>query len=252
MKYLILVSMLLLTSCIQKAIESVIPQKDYKAVQVEKVKSIAIVAFDVMQFQPTGVGSKISGHFATAQMASNMDPVENELAADAYGYLADQFKAKKVRVISYSQIASNANYKTIFEVRRHDQKEKMGANHFQKPFVVKGILRPTNADYLLTADQIKTLGKELGVDAVVLARVSYTSQQRDFLGLGIANIYLRSDLVFSMFETAKGQKIWFDRGFLGTASDESIGKVSGMENPETIQKLNRSIAQKTIENFFKR
>ncbi|MGE3760601.1 MAG: hypothetical protein AB7H97_22755 [Pseudobdellovibrionaceae bacterium] len=252
MKYLIALSFLFLNSCIHKAVESVIPSKGYKAEEVQKVKSVAIVAFDVMQFQPTGVAGKFVGSVSTAQMVTNTVPTESPLALETYSYLAGKIKQNRNwRVLSAQEVAQNPVYKKLYEAKKKiGAKAAIASNHFQKPLVVGGILRPINPEYLFSHEEIAELSKALKVDSLILAQLSYSTRQNDYTGLGIANIYLTSYLSFYMLNAKNGNKVWFDKSFQGPISNQSLGKVSGLEDATKIESLSRPLAEKTVDGFL--
>ena len=248
---LVCLSFCILSSCIGKAVSKVLPQRGYKAEEVEKIKRVAIVAFDVLQYQPTGVASKVVGSVSTVQTVQNMEPMESPLSTEMYHYLEDQLKTqRKWHVISQQDVMSNPVYKKLYEEKKTKLQSKISANHFQRSLHVKGILRPVNPEYLLTADEVQQLRQALKVDGLVMAQIAFSTKQNDFTGLGIANIYLMSFFRFHLFEAGTNQKIWFDQGFEGPIPDESLGKVSGLEDASKIEKLARPLARQTIDQFF--
>lgn len=250
-KIIVLISFLFMSSCIGKAVSKVLPSRGYKAEDVSKVKSVAIVAFDVLQYQPTGVAGKAVGGLSSVQTAQNMEPVESPLSAEVYSYLEDQLKTRRQwRVVSQQEVMNNPIYKKLYADKKDKLQVKMSANHFQRPLYVKGILRPVNPEYLFTEEEVKQLKQALKVDALAMAQVAYTTRQNDFTGLGIANIYLTAVMRFHLFDATSNQKIWFDQGFEEPIADESLGKVSGLEDSGKIEKLSRPLARQTIDQFL--
>jgi hypothetical protein len=124
-------------------------------------------------------------------------------------------------------------------------------NHFQQPAWIAGLMRPINPVYLFKAEERTELAQALGVDAIIMARVSYYANSKDYTGLGIGSSHLQPVLAFDMYASHGDSEIWFDRGFEGPKSEDSLGNVRGMENEELISKLSRPLAQETLKNFSK-
>ena len=238
------------TGCISKMISAAIPQKGMKADEVQRVKTVAIVAFDVLQYQPTGVAGRLSGHVATAQTMQHMEAVDTELAAELYEDLAKTLAARGWKVLPRDKMTGNSVYAAFFAKKKGTLMEKM-PNHFQKPTTVSHVMRPINPVYMFTAAERAELAKALGVDAVVMARVSYHTEQKDFTGLGVGSIYLKPILAFNMFSATSESQIWFDYGFTGPRSEESLGHVSGMEDEGKIAEFSRPLAQQAFSDFAK-
>lgn len=246
--------MMVNTACISKMVSSAIPQQGKKPEELQKVKSVAIIAFDVLEFKPTGMAGKIAGdslgsRVAGAQAASNAQEDTGELARDLYDELSRAMGKKGWRVLALEKVAANKMYQELYEAKKPSLLQK-APNHFQKPVVIKGIMRPVNPVYLLKPEERAALAKSLGVDAIVFARVSYMPAGTDHLGLGISSRYLQPHLAFNMYGTGE-EPIWFDYSFAGPQSAESIGKVSGMEDAAKIAQLSRPLASETFTNFLR-
>lgn len=246
---LCLAASILFSSCISKMIDKAIPQQAKNEEKVQSVKSLAIVAFDVLAFVPTGVGGKVVGGVSTVQFAANTVAEETELAKNLYAYLEKQLKSKGIKVISLEQITSNSVYQKLYKLKKGSLAEKQ-ANHFQKPNSIKNLLRDANPTYLFTAEERAQLAKALNIDSLVMARVSYNVVQNDYLGLGIANSYLKPNITYHMYNKTDSDPIWFNNSFAGPQSEESLGKVSGLEDVQLIAKLSQPLAEKTIDNFL--
>jgi len=245
--------MMINSACISKMVSSAIPQQGKKPEEVQKVKSVAIIAFDVLEFIPTGVAGKLGGslgaHVAGAQTASNVKEDGGELAKDLYDELSKAMGKKGWKVLPAERITANRMYQELYEAKKPTLLQK-APNHFQRPVVIKGIMRPVNPVYLLKPEERSALAKSLGVDAIVFARVSYMPAGTDHLGLGISSRYLQPHLAFNMYGAGE-EPIWFDYSYAGPQSAESIGKVSGMEDTAKIAQLSRPLASETFVNFLR-
>src|SRR4051812_28943922 len=90
MKGIILLTALFVgTGCVSTLISKAIPQKGIQVDEVKRVKSVAIIAFDVLEYKPTGLAGKISGHVTSMQTAGNVKETDSEFARDLYGDLAN-------------------------------------------------------------------------------------------------------------------------------------------------------------------
>jgi len=230
-------------------LDKAIPQQAKNEKMVQDVRSTAIVGFDVLTYVPTGVGGKVAGGLSTVQTAANTVAIESELAKNLYAYLEKQIKSKGIKVISLEQVTSNPIYQKLYKLKKGSLAERQ-ANHFQKPNMIKNLLRDANPTYLFNAEERALLAKALNVDSLVMARVSYNVIQNDYLGLGVANSYLQPSITYHMYNKTEADPVWFHNSFLGPKSEESVGKVSGLEDVELIAKLSQPLAEKTIDNFL--
>lgn len=255
MRYLMLAAVLMMNAaCVSKLISAAIPQKGQKPEELKKVKSVAIVAFDVLEFRPTGVAGKLAGplagHINNAQTISNIAEEKSELARDLYDELSKSLKTKGWKVLPIEKVTSNKLYQQFYQSKKATLLEK-APNSFHKPVVVAGLMRPVNPVYLFKYEERNELAKTLGVDAIILARVTYYTHSRDYTGLGVAPIYLSSNLAFNMYSNGVEDPVWFDYAFEGPRSADSIGKVSGMEDSVKISQLSRPLATETFQGFLR-
>jgi len=236
-------------------INAVIPQQGLKPEELQKVKTVAVIAFDVLEFRPTGiagalVGGSAASHLATAQTGMNIKEERSELAEDLYAELTASLTKKGWQVLPAAKVASNPTYRKFFQTKKASLLEK-SPNHFQKPVAVEGIMRPVNPHYMLKPEERTALAKALGVDALIFTRVAYHGQKRDYLGLGVAPIYLQPILKFNMYAAHGEDPIWFDNAFEGPRSATSIGKISGMEDVDKIAQFSRPLASQMYVEFLR-
>lgn len=263
MRYLMMASVFMVNAaCVSKIISAAIPQKGQKAEELKKVKSVAIVAFDVLEFRPTGaagklgsvlggsIGSRVGSTVATAQTGANLAEEKSELGRDLYDELSRALTKKGWNVMPLQKVTNNSMYRRMYATKKGTLLEK-APNQFHKPVVVEGVMRPVNPVYMLKPEERTALAKSLGVDAIIFARVSYYTRSRDMVGLGVAPIYLHPTLAFNMYGAGSEEPIWFDYGYEGPESADSIGKVSGMEDATKIAQLTRPLATETFQNFLR-
>jgi hypothetical protein len=247
--WMVMAVVLINSGCISAAINKAIPQKGLQVEELKRVKKVAIVAFDVLEYKPTGVAEKLSGHVTTVQTAKNVNGSPSELAKELYGDLQQTLKSKGWEVLPLEKVVSNPHYISLHAKKKPGLLEK-SPNHFHKPGIITQLIRPINPPYLFTAVERTDLAKALGVDSLVIARVSFYTEKNDYLGLGIASTYLKPVLAFDMYNSTSDKEIWFDRGFSGPRSEESLGKVSGLEDEEKIARFSRPLTQATLKEFI--
>jgi len=255
MKYLFFF-FLLLTSCVHKLAEQALPQKGYSQAEVVKVKSVAVVAFSLMQYQPTGLASKIGGsasaHLSAAQTAGNARVTDSELAQNLYQHLLSKItETQSWKVTPLEKLTINLSYQKLLAEKKTEVGEYLNATNYHKLYTVKGVMRPLNPEYQFSKDEVEILTKSLGVDAIVIAEIKMMLIRNDYLGLGIANSYLTPYFSFYLINSQSTKPIWFDYGYEGPRSQESMGKVSGLEDTDKIERETKSLAESAIYNFFK-
>lgn len=243
--------MFLQTGCVSKLINAAIPQEGKVAEKVKNVKSVAIVAFDTLEYRPTGLASKIAPMLNTARGVQNWQAEETELCRQLVSDLQTELTKAGFKVISMSTVVENKYYQSL-AAKVSSATEKATLNPFHKPTVLKGLARAVNPPYQFTEDERKKLITELGVDALVFGRVSFmTTSDTDYLGLGLSYSYLQPVFSFYMFdESESNDAIWFALQHPGPRSDESLGRVSGMENTDVIEKLSRPLARSAMRDFL--
>jgi hypothetical protein len=95
-------------------VSKAIPQKGFQAEEVKRVRTVAIVAFDVLEYKPTGLAGRVSGHVTTAQTAMNVKGHDSELALELYGDAVHALAARGWKVLPLEKITSNSVYKAYF------------------------------------------------------------------------------------------------------------------------------------------
>jgi hypothetical protein len=236
--------------CVSKMLSKAIPQEGKEPEKVRTVKRVAIVGYDTLEYQPSGLGSSVIPMLGTAQSTSNLVPVESELSLQLYNDLLEELKRQGFQVLPLSKVRTNSYYQNLVK-NMSDVASKLKLNETQKPTQVKGIARAVNPKYQFTDEQRNQLAKELGVDAVVFARVAYfATSDTDYLGLGLSKSYLAPVFSFYMFGGEKSELIWFALQHAGPKSEESLGRVSGLEDKGVIAKMSRPLARQAMRSFL--
>lgn len=244
----------LLTTGCASAIKSAVGGDGKDPERVAQVKTVAIVALDQLSYVPPGLASKVGGSLAGGlaggQTAANWKADETENARVLYDRFAETMSTKGWKLHSLKAVVNNPAYQKVYAEKK-DSYPADHKNHLQKPESVKGLLRPTNPEYLLSAQEWAQLARDLKVDAVVAVRIAFMSEQNDPLGIGVGSTYLSPKLSFHMFDAQSGEKIWHDRGYEGENSEESLGSVSGLESQQKMAKISEDLAVKTLRAFLK-
>lgn len=238
------------SACASKLISKIIPEEEKKVDKVAKVKTVAIVAYDTLEFIPSGLASQIIPIIGTAQAANNKNAVESELSLQLYNDLAAELASEKFTVISFSRIRSNDYYKKL-ESKMSNVASNLAMNEFQRPTVVKGIVRPLNPKYQFTAEEKKQLMQSLGVDAIIFARINFLTESDSNL-FGLGKSYLAPIFSFYMYGGDHAELIWFASQFAGPRSTKSLGRVSGLEDKNVIAQESRSLAKKAMKEFLEK
>ncbi len=237
--------------CISKAIEAAIPQKGKVAEEVRKVKSVAIVGFDVLTYEPAGLAAKVAPAASMASQGANRARVESELAKSLYGGLRKELENQGWRVLSLEKVVGSPLYASLYKAKGSKlADQQIGPS--QKPNVIRSLLRASNPTYLFKEDEIQNLTAALGVDAIVIARVSYNSDANDSLGFGLSSRHLAATFAYTMYDRHLKSPIWFDFGFRGPESEEAIGRIYGMEDKALIDRIAQPVGENAMRDFFKK
>jgi hypothetical protein len=226
-----------------------------KPVKTEKlvlVKKVAVLGFDVIQAQPlTGTqalgllaGSSVSNNneYKISTEADHVEQIYNETAAKLN-------KKTNWQVTKLVDIKKNANYLQLYKIKTEGL-QMAGApiparyEHFR----AKGVLGSWS---IITSEheKLKQIAKELGVDAIVLAKATvHLNKSSGMLGNLMSGIKAAAgkgefkplaDLEVIIIEAASGDKILI-KNIEGPQVSESERNAFGMGD---LQKLN-VLAQK--------
>lgn len=234
-----------------KIMNSVLPQEKYQKEEVLKVKKIAIVSFDILQYAPQGMASKIVGSsLASAQMAVNYKPKNHPLAVEVYEDVRKKLVLNKFEVKKLSDITSNKMYKEI-EIAKITQNEKEIPTHYQKPYTVPGIIRSYNPEYLFSKEDLNLLYRDLNVDAVLIMRIKMNISQDSLFGISYGKIYLKPSFTYYLYAKNSDEPIVFVKDKVGDISNEDLGRFSGVEDELKINEVSKSSISNLINKYLK-
>lgn len=254
---LFLSAALLLTGC-TSLLKKAIPPEGYKEAEVQKVKSVAIIAFELKPYFSSGVAGKVTNAtvgsaVATGQAVHSAQPVEHVQAAQVYGALADHLaKTKGWTVLALEKVVNNPTYVSIVRPKLSGYRGQAVALPNNRTYLVKGLANPWNTKYIFSQEDRDQLAKALGVDAVLVMGLRYMTTQDQILGIGaFGQIHLTNTMFFYLFAPGQADPIWFANGY-HRKDDENLGRVYGMEDQPLIDKITPGLANETLVAFLKK
>ena len=253
----ILTLMLLLPGC-TSLLKKAIPPEGYKEAEVQKVKSVAIIAFEMKPYFQTGLGASalrgtVGSSVATGQAAGNAQPIEHPLAVQTYGNLAQNLaRTKGWKVLSLEQVVNNPVYAQIVKPKLSGYRGQAVALPMNKTYLVKGLANPWNTKFIFNKEDRDKIAKGLGVDAVLIVGMRYMTQQGMIFGVGaFGEINLTNNMFFYLYDQGADEPIWFANGY-NRKSDENLGRISGNEDQQVIDKITPGLADETLVAFLKK
>ena len=147
------------TACSSKSIQKTLGSYRLEKDKVKKVRTVAIVAYDLLEYVPEGLAGKVSGMASQAQAIANAKSVESELAMSSYNNMVRAFENNGIKVIALSRVTGNRYYRSLYQ-KKNKGYDKL-PNSFHRPNHVKGLMRATNVTYLLKPNERDQLIDEL-------------------------------------------------------------------------------------------
>ncbi|MCC6278343.1 MAG: hypothetical protein IT289_10565 [Oligoflexia bacterium] len=186
------------------------------------VKKVAVIAFEVNQPDSPKIGLNLGSGKSEAIKGGSLIPQQSSHVDQMYDKLASHLtKNLQWQVIPRRELISQPGYTMAF-----DKTMKGWQNKFPPGEGMIKYLVPQIMDYdcprILGVQGRDELIKALGVDAIVVARMTVELTGTTVLGLG--SRYPRPVLGFFVYTKGREEPAWFDGRIEGVESKQSVGK----------------------------
>jgi hypothetical protein len=207
---------LLLSSC------GVFKTREKNEAAVQKVKTVAVVAFSAYQPASAHIGLNLGSGKAEGAAGGSMIPQNSEHIDQMYEDIAKAF-GKNVgwNVLDVKKMMNSAAYQKAFKATMEGWQNKMPPGAGQNHFIVKNIM-DFDAARILDVKGRDELLKGLGVDAIIAVRVQVDLSGTTVMGVG--SRYPAAKTAFYVYEEGNAKPIWFEGNLDGETSKKSVGK----------------------------
>lgn len=232
MKYLLMVSMLMLGACASLKVD-----KD----QTQNVKRVAIVGFDVQQQRPVEMGDlfKVATHQDASSKAEVKGRSEAEHVAKMYNNLRQKLETENHwQVMSLDSVKANAAYQALFKDKTEGFQNRPIINDRYNLLQPAGIL-DSFAIRTTEADKLKQLQAALGVDALLVVgmtvNLNNSSMFASLIGQGKFQPYAITNAY--MLQAKSNEQIWVDSNVKGEPVDNDEKNFMGLANEDKINQM---------------
>ncbi len=203
---------------------------------VSKVKTAALAAYTAdfpasVDLLKPAVASQIPGHSPESDRI--YEKLNKSFAARTGWKMYDTQKMRK-----------QTDYRLAEEKTMKGFQNKMPVNPGINRFIVEGVMDSECLRILDTAGRDKLM-TDLGVDALITAKIDVNLNGTTFMGVG--SRYPESVLSFFVFERGQDKPIWFEGGIHGQEMKESVGKTAFID-----EKLTAKLAEESANTAFEK
>lgn len=209
--------------------------------QVQAVKRVAIVGFDVQQQRPVETGDlfKALTHQDTSSKAEIKGRTETPHVVKMYDILRAKFESQNHwQVLSQEMLRTNAGYQEYFKSKTDGWQNRPMINDRFTLMQPTGIV-DSFAIYTTKPERLKQLQKELGVDALLVVGIrvelNNNSKFASLVGQGKFNPFAVTSLM--LIDAEKNTKIWVDGSVKGDPVENNDKNFLGLANQDKLNQL---------------
>lgn len=201
--------------------------RDKQESEVKAIKKVAIVSFSAYLPQSAKVGLNLSSGKLGATEGGSLIPQNSENIDQMYEEFAKSLKANLGwNVYKTKDMIVHPGYTNAFRKTMEGWQNKMGPGEGTTQFLVKGVM-DYDGTRILDTNGRDELINDLGVDAIITARVDVMLNGTKVLGIGAR--HPQSRVSFQVHTKGKSTPVWFDGGVDGDEM-ESVGSTGFIDN----------------------
>ena len=208
-----------------------IKTKEKNLSEIQTIKKIAIVAFDQDQPAPREIGLDLGSGKLAGSEGGSMITQHTENAKRAYQTLAAQLNRAGFAVMSLEEMLKNKGYQEAYKSTMEGWQNKMPPGAGMNRVAVEKVM-DYDGPRILRQEGRDQLAKQLGVDAIVSAKIYVNLESTTVMGIG--NRFQKSTVRIEMFKPNIENAVWFEN-FMGPTSTESVGKTSFFDEAKMSQ-----------------
>lgn len=216
--------------------------KDKDQVSVDQVKKVALIAYSAQMPAARQLGfdlgsGKLGGEKGGSVIHSSIPEVDQVLSE-----ITQTVRQKlKWNVMDVDQMKKHPSYVAAYKATMEGFQNKMPTPPGYQGYLVSGVM-DFDSPRILDEDGRSRLIEELGVDALIVAKLDVQIEASTFMGIG--NRYPKSVVAFFVYKKGQANPIWFE-SFAGEPAKESIGK-TGFIDEKKMAKLAVSSAKSAL------
>lgn len=191
---------------------------------VTQIKRAAVVAISVYEPASATMSLSLNSGKASAEAGGSLIPGYDAHIDEMYQNLGQSFaKNMSWNVMSVKTMLGNKGYQTAFDKTMKGWQNKMPPGKGQRQLLVKDVMDFDSAR-ILGGKGRDELIDALGVDAIIVARISVNLNGSSVMGVG--ERHPQTDLSFFIYKKGEEKPIWFEGQIKGDEATESVGKTA--------------------------